>query len=291
MTKNILLKFFYFLFFIQAILVGNIYEGFDFVSDEGAKLGDKNAISGQSSDGWISSWNIGSGSAVVSPESISFEGLNCNDGSVILKGDRKNDSFFAKGFIYRQVEDAYEDEIFGSFRIVPGFMTDDTVLGMVFYYGKDLSSDRVTPRNGIFALLPKRWGSRLGMVGAKGKTYKVTDGSPCLNGKEYLVIWKMSGLPKMGESSDVSFSFWVLDENQVEYFLSKGFEERFFNLAEPGKLKMNVSQFGRKDLKDTKRSFFRGMFMVPYIYNTTNVRFDEIRVSSKSMQDAVGIIE
>ena len=53
-----------------------------------------------------------------------------------------------------------------------------------------------------------------------------------------------------------------------------------------GKLKMNVSQFGRKDLKDTKRSFFRGMFMVPYIYNTTNVRFDEIRVSSKSMQDA-----
>ncbi len=281
----------YILFSTQLTLIASVYEGFDFEAKKGTKLGTSKVLEGSSSDGWISSWNIGSGSAVVSPESISFEGLNCNDGSVILKGDRKNDSFFAKGFIYRQVEDAYEDEIFGSFRIVPGFMTDDTVLGMVFYYGKDLSSDRVTPRNGIFALLPKRWGSRLGMVGAKGKTYKVTDGSPCLNGKEYLVIWKMSGLPKMGESSDVSFSFWVLDENQVEYFSSKGFEERFFNLAEPGKLKMNVSQFGRKDLKDTKRSFFRGIFMVPYIYNTTNVRFDEIRVSSKSMQDAVGISE
>ena len=29
--------------------------------------------------------------------------------------------------------------------------------------------------------------------------------------------------------------------------------------------------------------------MVPYIYNTTNVQFDEIRISTKSIQDAVGL--
>lgn len=289
MTKNILLKFFYFLFFIQAILVGNIYEGFDFVSDEGAKLGDKNAISGQSSEGWLSSWNIGSGNSLVSSKDIAFKSLESKSGSILVKGERKTDTFFAKGYVYRQVENGYEDEVYGSFRIVPGFITDETVIGMVFYYGKDMSAASVTPKNGLFTICPKRWGSRLGIIGAKGKTYKVTQGIACENGKEYLVIWKMSGLPKFGESSDVSLSYWVLDDAQVEYFASKGFEERYFNLAEPGSTKTNVNQFGRKDLKDTKRGFFKGLCLVPYIYNTTNVRFDEIRVSDKSIADAVGL--
>lgn len=289
MTRTLISALMYFSFFAQLTLLGNLYEGFDFDEEKGTKLGTKKANTGLSSDGWISSWNIGSGESFVNAKDISFNSLNSKGGSILLKGDRKNDSFFAKGFIYRQIENAYTGEIFGSFRIIPGFITDDTVLGMVFYYGKDLSFDKVTPRNGIFALLPKRWGSRLGMVGAKGKTYKVPDGFPCENGKEYLVVWKMSGLPKAGQSSDVSLTYWVLDSDQVEYFASKGFEQRFLNLAEPGKSKINVSQFARKDLKDTKRSLFKGMFLVPYIYNTTNVRFDEIRISTESIQDAVGL--
>ena len=64
---------------------------------------------------------------------------------------------------------------------------------------------------------------------------------------------------------------------------------KVFKFTEPGKSKINVSQFARKDLKDTKRSLFKGMFLVPYIYNTTNVRFDEIRISTESIQDAVGL--
>ena len=289
MNKKFLSAVTSFSLFIQLSLFGNLYDGFDFGEEIGTKLGTKKANAGLSSFGWISSWIIGSGESSVNSKDISFNSLNSKGGSILLKGDRKNDNFFAKGFIYRQMENAYSGEIFGSFRIIPGFITDETVLGLVFYYGKDLSSEKVTPKNGIFAILPKRWGSRLGMLGAKGRTYKVPDGVPCENGKKYLVVWKMSGLPKVGESSDVSLSYWVLNSEQVEYFASNGFERRLFNLAEPGKSKINVSQFGRKDLKDTKRSLFKGMFMVPYIYNTTNVRFDEIRISTKSIQDAVGL--
>ena len=144
-------------------------------------------------------------------------------------------------------------------------------------------------KNGLFAISPKRWGGELGMIGAKGKTYKALEGIPCLKGESYLIVWKMSGLPATGNASDVSLAYWVLNQKQVEYFASKGFESRYLNLAEPGKLDNNVCQFGRKDIKDTKRSLYSGIVLTPFIYNTTNVVFDEIRISSKSIKDAVGL--
>ena len=84
------------------------------------------------------------------------------------------------------------------------------------------------------------------MVGAKGRTYKVPDGVPCENGKEYLVVWKMSGLPEAGQSSDVSLSYWVLNSDQVEYFASKGFDQRLFNLAEPVRLKLMLANLAER---------------------------------------------
>ena len=127
------------------------------------------------------------------------------------------------------------------------------------------------------------------MIGAKGKTYKAVEGIPCVKGQSYLVIWKMSGLPLVGDTSDISLSYWVLNTKQVEYFASKGFEIKYLNLAEPGALENNVCQFGRKDLKDTKRSLYKGIVMTPFIFNTNNVTFDEIRISTKGFMDAVGL--
>ena len=99
----------------------------------------------------------------------------------------------------------------------------------------------------------------------------------------------MSGLPKVGEEGDVSLSFWVLNEAQVSYFASQNFEEKLFNLAEPGNLENNISQFGRKDLKSTKRSLYKGIILTPFVYNTTNVIFDEIRISQNGFREAVGV--
>ena len=127
------------------------------------------------------------------------------------------------------------------------------------------------------------------MIGAKGRTYKTLDGIPCVKGEPYLIIWKMSGLPSTGNSSDVSLVYWVLNKKQVEFFASKDFEMKYLNLAEPGSQEYNVCQFGRKDLKDTKRSLYKGIVLTPFVYNTTNVTFDEIRISSKGIKDAVGL--
>ena len=148
MTRTLISALMYFSFFAQLTLFGNLYEGFDFDEEKGTKLGTKKANAGLSSDGWISSWNIGSGESFVNAKDISFNSLNSKGGSILLKGDRKNDSFFAKGFIYRQIENAYTGEIFGSFRIIPDLLRM-ILFRMVFYYGKDLSFDKITPRNGI----------------------------------------------------------------------------------------------------------------------------------------------
>ncbi len=272
---------------VSTLLNGlDLYEGFDCKGKKNLPFGEFGSLGGESSIGWMSTWQIGNGNAVLSKKDISFSPLISSGGSAVVKGERKNQNFFANGYMFRQTDQAFEGEVFGSFRVVPGFMTEDTVVGMIFALPN--TSD-MSVRNGLFAICPKRWGGKLGMIGAKGKTYKVVEGSPCVNGEEYLVIWKMSGLPKTGEEGNVSLSFWVLNSKQVDYFSSKNFDEKLFNLAEPGSLENNVCQFGRKDLKSTKRSLYKGIILTPFVFNTTNVRFDEIRVSKNSIQDAVGV--
>ena len=267
-------------------LSANLYEGFDFNEKKGLSLGNDGSYGGETSSGWMSAWQVGSGDAVISKKDIQFLGLHSTGGSALIKGERKNDKFFAKGFAIRQTDEAYVGDIYGSFRLVPGFMTEDTVVAMIFALPN--TSD-MSIRNGLFAISPKRWGGKLGMIGAKGKTYKAVEGVPCAKGEKYLVLWKMSQLPAIGNISNVSLSYWVLNTEQVEYFASKGFESKYLNLAEPGALKNNVCQFGRKDLKETKRSLYKGIVLVPFVYNTTNVSFDEIRISSKGIKDAVGL--
>ena len=93
----------------------------------------------------------------------------------------------------------------------------------------------------------------------------------------------MSQLPVIGSTSNVSLVYWVLNSEQVKYFSSRGFEIKHLNLAEPGSLRNNVCQFGRKDLKDTKRSLYEGIVLAPFVYNTTNVTFDEIEFPQKEL--------
>ena len=271
---------------INLSLNADLYEGFNFNNMNQVSIGKEGSLGGQTSSGWMSTWQVGSGDAIVSKKDIQFKGLKSANGSVILKGNRVNQNFFAKGFAIRQIDKAYSGNVYGSFRIIPGFMTEETVISMIFALP---NTAEMSVKNGIFAISPKRWGGELGMIGAKGRTYKALDGIPCVKGEPYLIIWKMSGLPSAGSSSDVSLVYWVLNKKQVEFFASKGFEMKYLNLAEPGNKEYNVCQFGRKDLKDTKRSLYKGIVLTPFVYNTTNVTFDEIRISSKGIKDAVGL--
>ena len=94
---------------------------------------------------WICSlqadhWNINQtptqqydlGIIIIPKKDIQFKGLKSANGSVILKGNRVNQNFFAKGFAIRQIDKAYAGNVYGSFRIIPGFITEETVISMIF---------------------------------------------------------------------------------------------------------------------------------------------------------------
>ena len=120
-------------FLLEINLFANLYEGFDFSGKKGLSLGQEGSYAGETSEGWMSSWQIGSGDALVSKKDISFKGLKSTGGSFVLKGERKNQNFFAKGYAIRQSKIAYEGDVYGSFRVIPGFITEDTVISMVLH--------------------------------------------------------------------------------------------------------------------------------------------------------------
>ena len=97
------------------------------------------------------------GDAISSKKDILFEGLISKDGSIYLRAERKNNNFFGKGFALRQSSSSYEGTVYGSFRIIPGFMTQDTVIGLIFSLP---NVSEMSVRNGLFAICPKTLGKR-----------------------------------------------------------------------------------------------------------------------------------
>jgi hypothetical protein len=83
-----------FLLLSNANLFADLYEGFDFTGKKELSLGKEGAYGGETSSGWMSAWQIGSGDAVVSKKDIQFEGLSSTGGSVVLKGQRKKPKLF-----------------------------------------------------------------------------------------------------------------------------------------------------------------------------------------------------
>ena len=273
-----------FILFSKIVLMGSLYEGFDLNTKKGSELGQAKALGGATSYGWMSSWQQGRSKAEFSKEDLHFEALASSGGSVKIIGERK-ESHIGKGYLLRQTDTAYSGTVYGSFRLKPGFFNKESVFGLVFSLP---NVEEVSPKNGIFSICPKRWGGALGMIGAKGRNYKVVDGIPCEKGQKYLVVWKLSNLPMIGEASDLSMKFWVLNEAQVEYFAQCNFAENQLNLAEPGSAANEVCQFGRQDLKESKRSLYKGIVLIPFVYNVTNVLMDEFRIVSTNFADAVG---
>ena len=71
--KQLILRCVTIFFFLKANMFANLYEGFDFAGKKGLSLGQEGSYAGETSVGWMSSWQIGSGDAVVSKQDISFK--------------------------------------------------------------------------------------------------------------------------------------------------------------------------------------------------------------------------
>ena len=65
--------------------------------------------------------------------------------------------------------------------------------------------------------------------------------------------------------------------------------ESALRLAEPGSEPEQVSQYLRREIKNSKRGLFGGMVASCFSVGMPKVNFDEIRISQKNLADAVGL--
>lgn len=281
--KSLLL--YIFLVFSTNTFYGLVYEGFDLKAKKNAAFGQESTLGGLTDQGWYSAWQShGTGKSLFNKKDLTLKGLNSVGGSAKVLGERKP-NHIGKGYMIRQINEVFEDTAYGSFRVKPGYMSNDSIFGLLF----TANLDDVNPRTSFFSICPKRFGSDLGVVGVGKKTYKISGGVACVKDSTYLVLWKMSSLPKAGDVGDISVRMWVLNEKQVAYFSKNNFKEIDLNLAEPGDKENQVCQHGRMNVIESKFSLVRGLVLVPYNYNLPSVTFDEIRISSKGFPEAVGL--
>ena len=275
------------LIFLPKAVCADIYEGFDMANRNSAALASDDATrAGNTSSGWNSTWQVTAGKHFVEAVDLDIKGFDSVEGSLELRGERKPNSI-GQGVAMRQITKGFIGDVYGSFRFNARALRIESALGLL------LSVPGQNPLNlttATFTFCPKRWGSEYGMMAAgKERVTKSEDGEACIPNVNYLVVWQLENLPKLGNRNSIILNMWVLDENQASHFASKESFESALRLAEPGSEPEQVSQYLRREIKNSKRGLFGGMVVSCFSVGMPKVNFDEIRISQKSLAVAVGL--
>ena len=287
MKTQILFFFTILLILLPEAICANIYEGFDMADLNSTPLASSEATRlGHTSRGWNSTWQATAGKHLVLARDLEIKGFNSVDGSLEVRGERKPNSI-GQGVAMRQITDSFIGDVYGSFRFSANALKIDSAIGLL------LSVPGQNPLNlktAIFAFSPKRWGSEYGMMAAgKARVTKSDAGAPCVPNVNYLVVWQLENLPKLGDRQSIILNMWVLDEEQASHFASKNSFESALRLTELGSEPKQVGQYLRKEIKNSKRGLFGGMIVSCFSVGMPKVTFDEIRISKQSLTDAVGL--
>jgi hypothetical protein len=275
------------LIFLPKAACADIYEGFDMADLNSAALASDGATrAGNTSSGWNSTWQVTVGKHFVEAVDLEIKGFDSVEGSLEVRGERKPNSI-GQGVAMRQITESFIGDVYGSFRFNARALRIESALGLL------LSVPGQNPLNlttATFTFCPKRWGSEYGMMAAgKARVTKSEAGEACIPNVNYLVVWQLENLPKLGNRQSIILNMWVLDENQASHFASKESFESALRLAELGSEPEQVGQYLRREIKNSKRGLFGGMVASCFSVGMPKVNFDEIRISQKSLADAVGL--
>ena len=241
---------------------------------------------GNTSHGWNSTWQVTAGKPLTKTTDLEIKGFDSSVGSLEVRGERKPNSI-GQGVAMRQITEGYIGDVYGSFRFRANALKIESAFGLL------LSLPGQNPLNlttATFTFCPKRWGSEYGMMAAgKQRVTKSEAGEACNPDSNYLVVWKLENLPKLGSRQSIILNMWILDEDQASYFANEDFSESALRLAELGNEPEQVGQYLRKEVKDSKRGLFGGMIVSCFSVGIPKVTFDEIRISKDSLADAVGL--
>ena len=281
-----------FFFTVLLILLPNavcayVYEGFDMADLNSAPLASSDATRvGNTSSGWNSTWQITAGKPFVKAIDLKIKGFDSIGGSLEVRGERKPNSI-GQGVAMRQITEGFIGDVYGSFRFNARALKIESAIGLLLSVP---GQNPLDPRTAMFAFCPKRWGSEYGMMAAgKERVTKSEAGEACIPNTNYLVVWQLENLPKLGDRQAIILNMWVLDEDQASHFASKNSFESALRLAELGSEPEQVGQYLRREIKNSKRGLFGGMVASCFSVGMPKVTFDEIRISKESLADAVGL--
>ena len=265
----------------------DVYEGFDMADLNSAPLASSDATRvGMTSSGWNSTWQITAGKPILESIDLEIKGFDSVGGSLQVRGERKPNSI-GQGVAMRQITEGFIGDVYGSFRFNARALKIESALGLL------LSLPGQNPLNlttSYFTFCPKRWGSEYGMMAAgKERVTKSEAGEACIPNTNYLLIWQLENLPKIGDRQSIIMNMWVLDEEQASHFSSKDSFESALRLAELGSEPEQIDQYIRREIKNSKRGLFGGMVVSCFSVGMPTVTFDEIRISQESLADAVGL--
>ena len=287
MKTQILFFFTILLILLPKAVCAEVYEGFDMADLNSTPLASSDATRvGMTSSGWNSTWQVTIGKPFLEPIDLEIKGFDSVGGSLELRGERKPNSI-GQGVAMRQITEGFIGDVYGSFRFNAKALKIESALGLL------LSLPGQNPLNlttATFTFCPKRWGSEYGMMAAgKERVTKSETGEACVPNASYLVVWQLENLPKLGKRQSIILNMWVLDEDQASHFASKNSFESALRLAELGIEPEQVSQYLRREIKNSKRGLFGGMIVSCFSVGMPKVTFDEIRISKESFADAVGL--
>ena len=268
-------------------LCADVYEGFDMADLNSAPLASSDATRvGMTSSGWNSTWQVTAGKPFVKAIDLKIKGFDSIGGSLEVKGERKPNSI-GQGVAMRQITEGFIGDVYGSFRFNARALKIESAIGLLLSVP---GQNPLDPRTAMFAFCPKRWGSEYGMMAAgKERVTKSEAGEACIPNTNYLVVWQLENLPKLGDRQAIILNMWVLDEDQASHFASKNSFESALRLAELGSEPEQVGQYLRREIKNSKRGLFGGMVVSCFSVGMPTVTFDEIRISQDSIADAVGL--
>jgi hypothetical protein len=237
-----------------------IYEGFSVDSTETAR------------QGWATGWHPLHGEVGISAESIGIAGLPAEAGALLLT---------KKGEAIAKLDQNLKGTYYGAYRFSAEELKSDSLLALSF---GSVQPEELTPKTAALSFVAKGWRRERGLVLVNGKAAKIEAGVPIEAKVAYQVLFKVGNA---GTKRQVEM--WILNAAQVGYFSQKELSAVALNAAPLGKeassvlQRVSVSPVGGSRLHLTKDDF-----AVCSAKFNPKTAFDEIRISTQSLADALG---
>ena len=224
--------------------------------------------------GWQSDWHRLQGEVGSIPDSIGIPGLSGSKGALLLQ---------KKGEALAQVNVDVKGTFYGSFRLRTADLKNDSLLGVVFAK-PDL--DELTPKTATFSLLVKGWRLDHAVLLSGGKVEKTGEGVPMEAKQAYLVLFKVEN-PASGPST---LTMWLVNPDQVLHFANRSLTESALNSVPLGADSGAVMQrLSLKAKNNVKLELSKGDVVACMAKFNPKAVFDEIRLSTTSLEEAAGL--